>query len=100
MAVALADKIDSLVGFFAIDEKPTGSRDPYALRRAALGVIRLVLENRLRIGLKPMFLAAHALYVAGGVEGLRPAETVADELRITSYNVCYTKLLRSGSAPG
>jgi glycyl-tRNA synthetase beta chain len=51
VAVALADKIDTLVGFWAIDEKPTGSKDPYALRRAALGVIRLILEsgNRLRI---------------------------------------------------
>jgi glycyl-tRNA synthetase beta chain len=48
VAVALADKIDTLTGFWAIDEKPTGSKDPYALRRAALGVIRLVLENRLR----------------------------------------------------
>ena len=51
VAVALADKLDTLVGFFAIDEKPTGSRDPYALRRAALGVIRLALENRLRLPL-------------------------------------------------
>ena len=51
VAVALADKIDTLVGFFAIDEKPTGSKDPYALRRAALGVIRLVVENNLRIQL-------------------------------------------------
>ena len=42
VAVALADKIDTLVGFWAIDEKPTGSKDPYALRRAALGVIRLI----------------------------------------------------------
>ncbi|HEY8382939.1 MAG TPA: glycine--tRNA ligase subunit beta [Microvirga sp.] len=49
VAVALADKIDTLVGFWAIDEKPTGSKDPYALRRAALGVIRLVLENGLRL---------------------------------------------------
>ena len=48
VAVALADKIDTLVGFFAIGEKPTGSKDPFALRRAALGVIRLILENRLR----------------------------------------------------
>ncbi|KJC58582.1 glycyl-tRNA synthetase subunit beta [Bradyrhizobium sp. LTSPM299] len=51
VAVALADKIDTLVGFWAIDEKPTGSRDPYALRRAALGVIRLILENGLRVNL-------------------------------------------------
>jgi glycyl-tRNA synthetase beta chain len=46
VAVALADKIDTLVGFWLIDEKPTGSKDPFALRRAALGVIRLILENR------------------------------------------------------
>ncbi|MBJ7486086.1 glycine--tRNA ligase subunit beta, partial [Brevundimonas sp.] len=49
--VALADKLDTLVGFFAIDEKPTGSKDPFALRRAALGVIRLVLENGVRLPL-------------------------------------------------
>lgn len=50
VAVALADKIDTLTGFWAIDEKPTGSKDPYALRRAALGVIRLVLGNGVRMG--------------------------------------------------
>src|ERR1700674_4221604 len=49
VAVALADKFDTLVGFWAIDEKPTGSKDPYALRRAALGIVRLIIENRLRI---------------------------------------------------
>ncbi|MDF1608614.1 glycine--tRNA ligase subunit beta [Hoeflea sp. YIM 152468] len=49
IAVALADKLDTLVGFWAIDEKPTGSKDPYALRRAALGVIRSLVENGLRI---------------------------------------------------
>ena len=49
VAVALADKIDMLTGFWAIDEKPTGSKDPYALRRAALGVIRMVLDNQLRL---------------------------------------------------
>jgi glycyl-tRNA synthetase beta chain len=51
IAVALADKIDTLTGFWKIDEKPTGSKDPYALRRAALGVIRVVLDNSLRLGL-------------------------------------------------
>ncbi|MEL6921124.1 MAG: glycine--tRNA ligase subunit beta, partial [Pseudomonadota bacterium] len=51
IAVALADKLDTLTGFWAIDEKPTGSKDPYALRRAALGVIRIVLENGLRLQL-------------------------------------------------
>ena len=51
IALALADKLDMLVGFWAIDEKPTGSKDPYALRRAALGVIRIVLENNVRLPL-------------------------------------------------
>jgi glycyl-tRNA synthetase beta chain len=51
VALALADKLHTLVGFWAIDEKPTGSKDPYALRRAALGVIRIVLENGLRLPL-------------------------------------------------
>jgi glycyl-tRNA synthetase beta chain len=55
VAVALADKIDTLVGFFAIGEKPTGSKDPYALRRTALGIIRLILENRLRLPLLKAF---------------------------------------------
>ncbi|MGT2437568.1 glycine--tRNA ligase subunit beta [Bradyrhizobium betae] len=59
VAVALADKIDTLVGFWAIDEKPTGSKDPYALRRAALGVIRLIAENALRLSL--VRVAASAL---------------------------------------
>jgi glycyl-tRNA synthetase beta chain len=58
VAVALADKIDTLVGFWAIDEKPTGSGDPYALRRAALGVIRLILENGIRVSLADFFLVA------------------------------------------
>ena len=56
VAVALADKLDTLVGFWAIDEKPTGSKDPFALRRAALGVIRIVLENNVRLLLWPAFV--------------------------------------------
>jgi glycyl-tRNA synthetase beta chain len=55
VAVALADKLDTLTGFWSIDEKPTGSKDPYALRRAALGVIRLILDNRIRL---PLLVAA------------------------------------------
>ena len=68
IAVALADKIDTLVGFWAIDEKPTGSKDPYALRRAALGVIRLILENGLRLNLVPLFVGHHRV-----IAGLDPA---------------------------
>ncbi|MBE7637895.1 glycine--tRNA ligase subunit beta [Sneathiella sp. P13V-1] len=63
VVVALADKIDTLVGFFAMDEKPTGSKDPYALRRAALGVIRLVLENGLRLPLVKIFKTADELQI-------------------------------------
>ena len=62
IAVALADKLDTLVGFWAIDEKPTGSKDPFALRRAALGVVRIVLENEVRLNLNYLFgLAQRAL---------------------------------------
>lgn len=57
VAVALADKLDMLTGFWAIDEKPTGSKDPFALRRAGLGVIRTLLENGLRLPLLPVLLA-------------------------------------------
>ena len=60
VAVALADKLDKLTGFWAIDEKPTGSKDPFALRRAALGVIRLLLENRLNVNLKSVFTQGQA----------------------------------------
>jgi glycyl-tRNA synthetase beta chain len=75
IAVALADKIDMLVGFWAIDEKPTGSKDPYALRRAALGVIALILENDLRLPLTPIFLAAYSNYAGQGVTGALASET-------------------------
>ncbi|RNF33747.1 glycine--tRNA ligase subunit beta [Paracoccus methylarcula] len=69
VAVALADKIDMLTGFWAIDEKPTGSKDPFALRRAALGVIRLVLSNGVRIALNTLavtiFVARESMSKAG-----------------------------------
>jgi glycyl-tRNA synthetase beta chain len=70
--VALAEKIDTLTGFFLIDEKPTGSKDPYALRRAALGVIRLIVENGLRMGL------AEILERAAFLHGVEEAEAVAN----------------------
>ncbi|WP_422030098.1 glycine--tRNA ligase subunit beta [Reyranella sp.] len=57
IAVALADKLDALTSFWSIGEKPTGSRDPFALRRAALGVIRIVVENKLRLPLRPFLKA-------------------------------------------
>ncbi|WP_158043716.1 glycine--tRNA ligase subunit beta [Skermanella pratensis] len=77
VAVALADKLDTLVGFFAIDERPTGSKDPYALRRAALGLIRLIMDNGLRLDLGSIFGIAHGLYRA---EKLVPAAQVGPQL--------------------
>jgi len=81
VAVALADKLDTLVGFFAIDEKPTGSKDPFALRRAALGVIRLVLENGVRLPLQDMaFVAGEYLSGMRNLEKL-PSYTRAAGVR-------------------
>jgi len=83
VAVALADKIDSLAGFFAIDEKPTGSKDPFALRRAALGTIRLILENKLRLPLIKIFAQAVEAYEKP--VGKVPAEILdffADRLKV------------------
>jgi len=76
IAVALADKIDTLVGFWAIDEKPTGSKDPYALRRAALGIIRILLDNELRFAISKVVSATLARCASFGIK---------DELRGTDY---------------
>jgi glycyl-tRNA synthetase beta chain len=79
--VALADKLDSLVAFFAIGERPTGSRDPFALRRAALGTIRLVLENRLRLPLAAAF--RHAGVISDLVDPTRELlDFMADRLKV------------------
>ncbi len=82
VAVALADKLDTLVGFFAIDEKPTGSKDPFALRRAALGVIRLVLDNHARIGLSNQA-------VAPALAGLSGVARAVDKLSIDTEVVAF-----------
>ncbi|MEJ8473456.1 glycine--tRNA ligase subunit beta [Roseibium algae] len=77
IAVALADKLDMLAGFWAIDEKPTGSKDPFALRRSALGVIRIVLDNGLRVQLGEAFLSALKL---NGLKVANPSALVGDLL--------------------
>jgi glycyl-tRNA synthetase beta chain len=79
VAVALADKLDTLTGFFAIDEKPTGSKDPYALRRAALGVVRLITDNGLRVGLRAALQEAHGL-LPEPVRRASSAQALADEV--------------------
>ena len=73
VAVALADKLDTLAGFFAIDERPTGSKDPFALRRAALGVIRIITKKRLRLSLRDALSKALA-----GYDKLLPPELGAE----------------------
>ena len=81
IAVALADKIDTLTGFWSIDEKPTGSKDPFALRRAALGVIRLVLENDVRLSLDRFVdaqLLRHKIQAGGHELLLDTLDEIAD----------------------
>ncbi len=102
VAVALADKIDTLTGFWAIDEKPTGSKDPFALRRAALGVIRLVLGNGRQIGLKLAFEASirNDLRTIGmrakwSESQDRLAETLSDSLSWTRENFISQDIARS-----
>jgi glycyl-tRNA synthetase beta chain len=84
IAVALADKIDTLVGFWAIDEKPTGSKDPYALRRAALGVIRLVIENQRKINLVSVFDGHAQAFKPNGAIETKWADRI---VRITSVDL-------------
>ncbi len=87
IAVALADKLDTLVGFWAIDEKPTGSKDPFALRRAALGVVRIVLENGVRFGLRGVFSIAGRSFpkaMSGNSETVR--EAVEEALHLVWFD--------------
>ena len=86
VAVALADKIDTLVGFWTIDEKPTGSKDPYALRRAALGVIRLLIENRIRAHLVAIFDKHPSIELDYIADALRSAGMSGIGRRLTSWN--------------
>jgi len=79
LAVALADKLDTLVGFWAIDEKPTGSKDPYALRRAALGIVRAVLERDLRLSLSVLAERQFAIAETRGTPRPSEAESVHEQ---------------------
>jgi len=100
VAVAMAEKLDTLVGFFAIDEKPTGSKDPYALRRAALGVIRLVLENGVRMPLSGITSSWLRRELASDRDGLDLAETILHLIQLIEPNKrrgeTLVEFLRSG----
>lgn len=85
IAVALADKIDTLIGFWSVDEKPTGSKDPFALRRAALGVIRLILENNLRLNLLDVFSHAHTAYSTTNGLSSVPADPRGNEESLLGF---------------
>ena len=91
VAAALADKLDTLVGFWAAGEKPTGSKDPYALRRAALGIIRIVLDNDVRLHLFD-WLFAHTIVLKGQMQGNSIEDVsyqslfLSDQVRIGAIN--------------
>ena len=107
VAVALADKLDTLVGFFAIDEKPTGSKDPYALRRAALGIIRLILENGLRVNLRMPLMSAYGRILEAirvyeqvitlGVYNIKKEESLESQLKAENEIVVLRKRVHSMS---
>ncbi|TGT70356.1 MULTISPECIES: glycine--tRNA ligase subunit beta [unclassified Mesorhizobium] len=82
VAVALADKLDTLTGFWAIDEKPTGSKDPFALRRAALGVVRILIENRIRLALTSVFAKAFANFKGGADQSFDLLAFFHDRLKV------------------
>lgn len=79
VAVALADKIDTLVGFWLIDQKPTGSKDPFALRRAALGVVRLILENKIRMPIFQILNVSRSVYGDSAQNAVAEAMTESEK---------------------
>jgi glycyl-tRNA synthetase beta chain len=85
VAVALADKMDSLVGFFQFDEKPTGSKDPFALRRAALGILSLIIENGLRASMRDLITAA--AHAGGANAGRDVAGFLIERLKVQQREV-------------
>jgi glycyl-tRNA synthetase beta chain len=87
IAVALADKLDTLVGFWAVDEKPTGSKDPYALRRAALGVLRLILSNGIRIRIFKWLFAHTVALKTQMVSGELPSEPYSELMPADIYAI-------------
>tara|TARA_Y100001960_G_C14632219_1_gene806388 strand:- start:137 stop:1174 length:1038 start_codon:yes stop_codon:yes gene_type:complete len=79
--LSFVDKIDSLIGFMAIDLKPSGSKDPFGIRRSVLGIIRLVLENRIRVSLRDVFIRSYSTYLK------QNAKLVNDELQTTNISL-------------
>jgi glycyl-tRNA synthetase beta chain len=95
LAVAIADKLDTLAGIFAIGQKPTGTRDPFGLRRAAIGVLRMMLEERLELDLAALCLAAASAQPAAALAA--PADTVAAEVLDYMMERLRAQYLENGS---
>jgi len=95
-AVSIIDKLDSLVGFFLINEKPTSSKDPFALRRAAIGLLRIVIENNLELKLKDLTSYAVRLYVDQGVkaENNQVEKDILDFLKERMRNILKEKKIK------
>ena len=95
-AISIIDKLDSLVGFFLINEKPTSSKDPFALRRAAIGLLRIVIENNLELKLKDLTSYAVRLYVEQGVkvENNQVQKDILDFLKERMRNILKEKKIK------
>ena len=95
-AISIIDKLDSLVGFFLINEKPTSSKDPFALRRAAIGLLRIIIENNLELKLKDLISYAIRLYVNQGVtiENNQVEKEILDFLKERMKNILKEKKIR------
>ena len=91
ISVALADKLDTLIGFFGINLKPTSSKDPFALRRAVLGIIRIIIENKISISLKELINNAKNLYLSKNIKMIN--EKLAEDL-IDFFNDRFKNLLK------
>jgi len=95
-AISIIDKLDSLVGFFLINEKPTSSKDPFALRRAAIGLLRIVIENNLELKLKDLISYAVRLYIDQGVkiENNQVEKEILDFLKERMRNILKEKKIK------
>ena len=100
VALAVADKLDQIAGFFGIGLAPTGSKDPYALRRAALGIIRLLLENRLRCRLEAILMDAAGLLKSQGVRGFDEGRVLPDQLVRNAMQFIHERFLNHLAAEG
>lgn len=93
VAVALADKLDTLLGFFCVNEKPTGSKDPYALRRSALGAIRILLDGNLRLSIVPLLDAHYARFKMFNARANGPDGMVVQAAEVFSFFADRLKVL-------